>query len=522
MAQLLGPDGEPIRRELLTREIAGPELTGVRQPLGGHPSDGLTPARLAGLLRDAEQENPERYLELAEDMEEKETQYLTVLGVRKRAVAQLEITVEPASDSADDIANKDLVELALNRDSLEDELFDILDAIGKGFSLTEIVWETSEKQWMPKAMNWVDPRWVQFDRRDMRTPLLKTMDGGTMPLPWAKFVWCQIKAKSGIPVRSGLARPIAWCYLFKNFDIKGWLQFAEVYGQPIRVGKHHAGATAEERRQLLRAVAGIGRDAAAIIPQGMEIDFIEAANKSSASDFYERLARYMDQSISKLVLGQTTTTDAISGGHAVGREHNDVRGDIERADAKTLAAILNASYVRPLIDLNRGPQKAYPKIRIGRTEQVDVAGITSALGTLVPLGLKVSAKDVRAKVGIAEPESDDDLLQPHTAPAAPEDRPPAPPAENRPVALQARRGNAVAGDVVDDLTARMMEADGWEMVADPLIDPIRQLLDRSHTEEDFINGLESLLKEMDDAPLQEKLARAGFILRMGTTLGAVE
>lgn len=222
------------------------------------------------------------------------------------------------------------------------------------------------------------------------------------------------------------------------------------------------------------------------------------------------------------MLGQTTTTDAISGGHAVGREHNDVRGDIERADAKTLAAILNASYVRPLIDLNRGPQKAYPKIRIGRTEQVDVAGITSALGTLVPLGLKVSAKDVRAKVGIAEPESDDDLLQPHTAPAAPEDRPPAPAAENQPVALQARRGNAVAGDVVDDLTARMMEADGWEMVADPLIDPIRQLLDRSHTEEDFINGLETLLKEMDDAPLREKLARAGFALRVATALGAVE
>ena len=54
----------------------------------------------------------------------------------------------------------------LNRDQLQMELFDILDAVGKGFSATEIIWDMSERQWMPGALKRRDPRWFQFDRID--------------------------------------------------------------------------------------------------------------------------------------------------------------------------------------------------------------------------------------------------------------------------------------------------------------------------------------------------------------------
>ena len=58
--------------------------------------------------------------------------------------------VEPASDAAGDVGNAELVEAFIDREELEDEMFDILDAVGKGYSVTEIIWDMSERQWMPE------------------------------------------------------------------------------------------------------------------------------------------------------------------------------------------------------------------------------------------------------------------------------------------------------------------------------------------------------------------------------------
>ena len=46
---------------------------------------------------------------------------------------------------------------------LERALFDILDAIGKGFSAMEILWEPLGREWAPEALQWRDPRWFLFD-----------------------------------------------------------------------------------------------------------------------------------------------------------------------------------------------------------------------------------------------------------------------------------------------------------------------------------------------------------------------
>ena len=258
---------QPIDLDALKEEKAAPSLTGVRSVLSGHPSQGLTPKRLASILRESEAGDPFRYLELAEDMEEKDLHYLAVLSTRKRQVSQLTISVEPASDSADDVRNAEFLQNWLDREALEEELFDILDAIGKGYSITEIIWEFSERQWWPARLEHRDPRWFRFDPADGRTPMLRNDDGTLSHLDPFKFVCHFHRAKSGLPIRGGLARAAGWAYLFKNYDIKGWIAFAEVFGQPLRVGKFHPGATEEERAKLLSAVANIGRDAAAIIPQ---------------------------------------------------------------------------------------------------------------------------------------------------------------------------------------------------------------------------------------------------------------
>jgi len=409
MATLLDQYGNPIKRSALKEEVAGPTLTGVRSPLTGYPGDGLNPRRLANLLREADEGEPLRYLELAEQIEERDPHYAGVLGTRKRSVAQLEIVCDAASDDQAAVDMADMVRGWLTRDELADELFDILDAVGKGWSSTEIIWDTSEGQWRPARLEWRDPRWFRFSARDGVTPLLRT-DQGDQPLPGFKFIVARIKAKSGLPMRSGLARLAAWSWMFKAFTLRDWAIFTQTFGQPVRVGKYHSGATEEDKETLFRAVANIAGDCAAIIPEAMLIEFVESKNVGQGSDLYLKRCDWLDQQMSKAVLGQTATTDAIAGGHAVGQEHRQVQEDIERADARALAAILNRDLIRPWIDLEYGPQDVYPRLRIGRQKERDVRLVVDAVTRLVPMGLKVQESEMRDMLGLADPEEGADLL----------------------------------------------------------------------------------------------------------------
>ncbi|MDE2595963.1 MAG: DUF935 domain-containing protein [Sphingomonadales bacterium] len=424
MTELVDQYGRPLRRELLTRDIAGPTLAGVRSPIAGYPADGMTPVRLAELLREADQGEPLQYFELAEIIEERDLHYAGVLATRKRSVAQIDVTVESASDDPADVAEADLVREWLKRDELADEMFDILDAIGKGVSFTEIIWDTSDGNWWPARLEWRDPRWFRFDRLTQRRPLLRGGVDGTAqaePLEPFKFIYTQIKAKSGLPIRSGIARLAAWAWMFKAFTQRDWAIFTQTYGQPVRVGKYHADASKEDKATLFRAVANIAGDCAAIIPQSMMLEFIESGNVTAGAELYERRADWLDRQVSKAVLGQTTTTDAIAGGHAVSQEHRQVQEDIETADCKSASAALNRDLIRPWFILRRGPSKRYPRLIIARPHREDLKQMTDSLAALVPLGLKVQASEVRDKLGLSEPETGSDVLgapAPASAPTA--------------------------------------------------------------------------------------------------------
>ncbi len=266
--------GREVDRERLRDEQAAPTMSGVRNIYSSmHPSVGLTPERLTQILREAEFGDPFLYLELAEEMEEKDLHYLAVLNTRKEAVSQLDLQVTPASSDKDDMRAAEMVRAMLASDALDiaSAMIDILDAIGKGFSATEIVWDTSNREWFPRRLRWRDPRWFMFDWvageellvRSMKNEgpsiavdgeqaapgshfkgsgLYGALRGGigiqpmTEPLLPYKFIVHVARAKAGLPIRGGLARAAGWAYLFKNYVLKDWVTFSEVYGQPLRVG----------------------------------------------------------------------------------------------------------------------------------------------------------------------------------------------------------------------------------------------------------------------------------------------
>lgn len=541
MAGLVDQFGRPIDFGRLKERKAAADTMGVRSPFAGHPADGLTPQRLAGILRGAESGDPVRYLELAEQMEEKYLHYLSVLGTRKRAVQQLDITVEAATTDAADVKVADFVREWVERDELEFEIFDILDAIGKGFSVTEIVWDLSGNTWMPERLVWVDPRWIDFDRADMRTPLLRTSEG-PQPLDPYGYIVHEHKAKSGLAIRGGLARPVAWAYLFQNYSVKDWVAFAEVYGLPLRVGKYDSGETDANIRTLMNALAGISSDAAAVIPKSMEIEFI-AGDKGGSTDLFDKLCAYLDRQVSKAVIGQTATTDADTGGLGSGKEHGDVRTDIRDADAKLLASTLKRDLIAPMVALNFGPDVKVPGLKIGVVEGWDAEAMMPVVQTFVSMGGKVGMAELRDKIGFADPGPEEELL---TAPAvvsapaespgsAPDGGAPAPvqrtpPAKAPERPLRALKGDVEGGgsaaasamgvdqsDAIDDLVEDMLG--GWQPVGEHIAASIEEVFAECASLEEARARMSEVLARLDTTPITTGLAFASFNARLAGAAG---
>ncbi|MDH7971770.1 DUF935 domain-containing protein [Sphingomonas sp. AR_OL41] len=418
--------GRPLRTaaDVLTGEIAGPTIAGIRSIVSGHPAQGLDPYRLTQILRAAEMGEATAYLELAEEMEEKDLHYQSVMGTRKRAVAQLPIEVEAASDDPDHETDAQLVRDWLKRLTLQAELFDILDALGKGYSVTEIIWKTTSSVWLPETLKLRDPRFFQFDQVTGEELLLKGgLDGNQgmpQPLPPAKFITHLAPAKSGQPIRGGIARAAAWGYLFKNFTLKDWMTFLEVYGLPLRVGKYANGTSEGDIRKLAQAVAQIGSDAGAVIPQSMIIEFVKSDGGASNPEMFKNLCVYLDDQLSKAVLGQTSSADAKAGGLGSGQAnlHGEVRHDIEAADAVLLSATLTRDIAKPIVMFNRGLRDAYPIIRIGRPDAVDVEQALKSMDEGVKMGVPIAVSFFRKATGIPEPKAGEQLLT-APAPAAP-------------------------------------------------------------------------------------------------------
>lgn len=516
MAKIIDQWGNPVNSAMLKKEQAAPTVMGVRRPNIEHQASGLTPGKLARLLRTSLQGDPQAYLELAEDMEERDLHYAGVLSARKLQVAGLEITVEAASDDANDVENADMVRAFVERDAFESELVDMLDAIGKGFSATEIIWETSESQWNPVALKWRDPRWFRFDDNDGETLLLRDVGGDVALAPY-KWIVHQAKAKSGLPIRGGLARAVCWTFMFKSFTMKDWAIFCEAYGQPLRLGKWGENASEKDKDVLLEAVANIGVDYSAIVPASMTVEFIKA-DIAGSHELYEKRCNFLDQQVSKVVLGQTGTTDAIAGGYAVGKVHDSVKADIERSDAKQLRASLNRDFVVPYISLNKGPQKAYPTIRIGRPQEVDLEKYMKNVTGFVNLGGKVGMSKVRDKLGIEDPDKDEELLRPANRASSEETGEPTKP-ENISTAkpqLSMHRavGTPAPSDAIDDSIANILSDDGWEPMVAPIIEGLEAQIANAKNLAEIRAILQERLVSMDLNSLTEVLARAAFSARL--------
>ncbi|MCP4107065.1 MAG: DUF935 family protein, partial [Desulfobacteraceae bacterium] len=155
----------------------------------GYPSSGLTPRKLGRIFREADSGDTAGQAELFSEMEEKDTHLFSQLLVKKQSVQALEWEVEASEKNgkAKETARavRDFLESYANSDEV---VLDLMDAVAKGYSMCQIIWDNSEKQ-----TSVLDIKWVRADRVtfwNSLTPRVLTVDEPVqgIDLPPYKFI----------------------------------------------------------------------------------------------------------------------------------------------------------------------------------------------------------------------------------------------------------------------------------------------------------------------------------------------
>lgn len=126
-----------------TQQTDLPASANLHREFADHPMRGLTPARLAQILQQAELGDLTAQADLFMDLEEKDGHLAAELAKRKLAVTQLDWSLVPPRDASarEKKAAQRLEDLIRDRVDIGRLRHDLLDGIGHGYSCVELDWQ---------------------------------------------------------------------------------------------------------------------------------------------------------------------------------------------------------------------------------------------------------------------------------------------------------------------------------------------------------------------------------------------
>ena len=502
---ILDARGNPIERKTLA-EPQTARMASLHQEFADHPARGLTPQRLHSIMTSAEQGDLTAQSDLFEDMEERDTQIFADMSKRKRALLTIDWRIDPPPDAS--AAEKALAVYATERleaiADLEDVILDALTAIGHGFSCQEMTWGKIDGEVLPDKIEHRPQSWFTVDQATRSQIRLRgtSMDGEPLnPFGW---IMHQHKSRSGYIARSGLFRVLVWPYLFRNYAARDMAEFLEIHGLPLRLGKYPANATQDERRTLLNAVVNIGHAAAGIIPEGMLIEFQEAAKGSH--DPFTAMIDWCERSVSKAILGQNVGHDSASKGSLAGSEvDNEVRKDLLKSDARQLQGTLTRDLIYPILAINKGlgDIRRCPRMVFDFRDVEDLGVFAESLPKLVGAGMTdIPLKWAHEKLGIPEAIDGEKVLTAGNSSA------PTVPRVAEPEPAKAALKFTPLADVTPSDTNQL--ADVVESAAAPalkdMLEHVRSLAEKADSLEQLRDWLLDAYGELDSSKMADVMA----------------
>jgi hypothetical protein len=142
----------------------------------------------------------------------------------------------------------------------------------------------------------------------------------------------------------GLLVKAAQYVIYKRGDFGDWAQFAEMFGMPFREGRYDD-YDEKTRVALEQAMEAYGGATYAILPKGAEFKLHENGGNSGSSTLYKDLYSACNAEISKIILGNTLTTEqGDTGAKALGTVHADAETAKNKSDEKYILDTLNSKF----------------------------------------------------------------------------------------------------------------------------------------------------------------------------------
>ena len=410
--KLIGEDGKNALEEQQTEDEA--RVGSIRKEFAEHPSKGLTPAKLHTILEAAERGDLRAQHELFTDMEEKDTQISADLGKRRQLAAELEWQiVAPDNATPQEKAAAEFCNEVFSSLEVEDLIIDLGSAIGHGWINLELEWFQKDGKQLIKQPVARPHSWFQLHPEEQDTLTLRDSSAEGEKL-W-NFGWVKHRhrAKAGYIARSGLHRILVWPYLFQNYAIGDLAELLEIYGIPARLGYYPRNASDKEKSTLLRAVTTLGHSAAGIIPDGMKIDFLQAAD--GKSEMFEAMINWCERAKAKAILGGTLTSGTGEGTNtnALGNVHERGQRSLIKSDVRQYASTIRRDILLPLVLLNFGIDdlNRAPRFYLDMTEPEDYKSLADTLPIFADGGVEIPMWWVHEKTGIPKAQKGEPLFK---------------------------------------------------------------------------------------------------------------
>ncbi|MGB0873593.1 MAG: phage portal protein family protein [Solirubrobacterales bacterium] len=428
----LGLRAAPSGDMLSDVSAIGPEPFGAQpQRIGGD----LNPRTLSTIIREADDGHVSRLCDLGNESRQKDCHLQSVCHTRETALCGLDWDVRPKvrpgwqKPVARDAAAADWVkEALLQATGLEsdptargfhDLIAHLTGGAFFGHAVAESFLDLQKGRIVPVAWKTHGARRFAYDTsNDGRLYQYDAI--GNYPFPgvdfqavWpGKFIVHQPRITGDSPHREGLIRVLVWAALFRNWDLRDWIQLAELSWKPWRFGRYSGNAKPSAVEQLSRILQRMSVSGVALFNKDIADVTVEWP-KAQGQSSHQALADWLGAEISKAVLGQTLTTEAgARGARSLGEIHDQIRRDIREADARAVAATIRRHIIAPLIRWNFGPDVAIPDFVFITEDGVNLNEFSEGIERLTNAGLRIPASWVRDQAGIPDPDEGDETLGP--------------------------------------------------------------------------------------------------------------
>lgn len=149
---------------------------------------------------------------------------------------------------------------------------------------------------------------------------------------------------AGDPTDMGLLAAVAQYVIYKRGGFGDWAQFAEMFGMPFRELSYDDYDQAT-RAKLEQAMEEWGAAGYIIKPKSAELTLHDTGGSTSSADVYDLLISKCDASISKIILGNTLTTEQGEiGSQALGEVHKKSESEKNISDQLFILSVLNTKF----------------------------------------------------------------------------------------------------------------------------------------------------------------------------------